>query len=472
MLTFYFLCLTGLWFVYDRLILSPLGKLRGPNLAAATRLVLMYYEFTGRRREWIHALHMKYGPVVRIAPDEVSFATWDAVKEIYVTDGSGYDKPPFYRLFDNYRTQCMFSTLGKGPHGERKKLFAEKYSKSYIMQPHTVSGIQERAEQFVEKCTENLGAAADIYFYAHCYALDCITYHLFDPYGTRSLTEAVDQLRVKELSYDDGLHISYLQHYFPVVYPYISRFFEPTTRRRDAAIASRVLDISRRTDIASHTVLHKLQEVEDETTPNGIASELLDNAIAGIDTTGDGLCFLLYHLSLPGTADVQEKLHKELVSNPTMPLDDLPYLDAVVKEGLRCFAPIPMSLPRKVPKGGRTIAGEFVPEDTIVSCQAYTLHRLDTAVFDDAEMFVPERWLKSKGAVDRNQLFFAFSTGGRGCIGKHLALLEMKMLLKEIYTTCRTSVAPEMKASMELHDQIMSSRPKGQKCLIKFEKIE
>lgn len=53
-----------------------------------------------------------------------------------------------------------------------------------------------------------------------------------------------------------------------------------------------------------------------------------------------------------------------------------------------------------------------------------------------------------------------------------LAMLEMKLLLREVYSTYRTRVAPEMKASMEQDDQTISSRPKGQSCLIVFEKFE
>lgn len=134
MLTLGVLILGILYVVYERLVLSPLSKVPGPSLAAATRLVLMYHEFTRTRKTWIHELHLRYGPVVRIAPDEVSFASWDAVKEIYVSEGSGCEKTNFYRLFDNYDTmwvrferevtiarshapchRCMFSAIEKGP---------------------------------------------------------------------------------------------------------------------------------------------------------------------------------------------------------------------------------------------------------------------------------------------------------------------------------------------------------------------
>ena len=82
------------------------------------------------------------------------------------------------------------------------------------------------------------------------------------------------------------------------------------------------------------------------------------------------------------------------------------------------WSPIPMSFPRVVPGGGRVVDGVALPAGTIVSCQPFTMHRLDTGVFPDPEEFVPERWLEPEGATERNQYFFAFAAGGRGCIGK------------------------------------------------------
>jgi cytochrome P450 len=129
----------------------------------------------------------------------------------------------------------------------------------------------------------------------------------------------------------------------------------------------------------------------------------------------------MHALSLPRYLPTQARLHRELMSNLSTPVDQLPYLDAVVKEGLRCFPPIPMSFPRYVPTGGRSIDGVWVPEGTIVSCQPHTLHK-DEVVFPRALEFVPERWLESKGTKEREEMFFAFSKGSRGCLGKKYVL--------------------------------------------------
>ena len=123
-------------------------------------------------------------------------------------------------------------------------------------------------------------------------------------------------------------------------------------------------------DPAQGSLVAKLARKESPLNHAQVAAECKDHMAAGIDTTGDGLCFLLWELSRPENARFQERLYEELrTADNNTPLDKLPYLDAVVKEGLRIAPPIPMSFPRYVPSGGKLIAGYFVPEETIVSCQ-------------------------------------------------------------------------------------------------------
>lgn len=57
-------------------------------------------------------------------------------------------------------------------------------------------------------------------------------------------------------------------------------------------------------------------------------------------------------------------------------------------------------------------------------------------------------------------------------IGCSLALVEMKMLLREIYTRFTTKVAAEMKGDMSIDDQIIASRPKDQTCPLVFEPVD
>lgn len=92
---------------------SPLRSIPGPVHSLFTSAVLRWHELRCGRTSYVHALHERYGPVVRLAPDEVSFASAAAVKEIYNSAGSGYDKTDFYDLFTVYGRRTMFTTLDK-----------------------------------------------------------------------------------------------------------------------------------------------------------------------------------------------------------------------------------------------------------------------------------------------------------------------------------------------------------------------
>ncbi len=91
--------ITWLCFGIYRAFISPMSKIPGPWHSLLTNAWLVYQEFTSMRRSYIHELHQRYGPVVRLGPSQVSFITREAIKEIYTSEGSGYDKTEFYTLF-------------------------------------------------------------------------------------------------------------------------------------------------------------------------------------------------------------------------------------------------------------------------------------------------------------------------------------------------------------------------------------
>lgn len=218
------------------------------------------------------------------------------------------------------------------------------------------------------------------------------------------LTTDVDRLVAY---YNPGLH--------KMMGSILSLFAKP----RETPLAGNfVMEATAKTGAAQFTLLNRMQDKAHGLDHLDMAAECTDHMVAGIDTTGDALCFLMWEISQPRSFHVQRRLQEELRANPETPFDKLPYLDAVVSEGLRCFPAIPMSLPRYVPEGGRTIDGYFLPEKTIVSCQAYSAHRINESVFPQPDLFNPDRWLQEKGELDRKRLSFAFSSGGRGCVGK------------------------------------------------------
>jgi cytochrome P450 len=89
---------------------------------------------------------------------------------------------------------------------------------------------------------------------------------------------------------------------------------------------------------------------------------------AGSETTASLLAALTYLLLV--NPEELDQLKRE-VRNGFLNTDEitcesvkgLKHLNACIEEALRLFPPVPLSLPRKVPKGGEMIEGSFVAED-------------------------------------------------------------------------------------------------------------
>jgi hypothetical protein len=81
---------------------SPLASLPGPRLGLVTPWQLRYHELRGKRTQYVHQMHQRYGNAVRLAPNEVVFSSLEAMKEIYLSKGSGFDKTSFYNLFSQF----------------------------------------------------------------------------------------------------------------------------------------------------------------------------------------------------------------------------------------------------------------------------------------------------------------------------------------------------------------------------------
>ncbi|KAI0841668.1 cytochrome P450 3A13 [Hypoxylon sp. FL0890] len=468
------ICLVLVFIYIWRCIASPLRAIPGPTISLFSSWILKYHEFHAHRTRYVHHLHQRYGPVVRIAPNEVSFASSEGVKEIYGSGGSGYDKTEFYNLFMIYGRRTMFSTLNKEDHAKRKRILADRYANTNILKSGSLEGIRERSGRFIERCSKSVGGSVDVFISLHNYAFDCVTHHLFHPYGSDSLRDTRDEEIMKQVTFDDSLQNRLVQYYNPTLHKMIGGVLSLFAKPRQTPLADNlVMSASAKTSPAQFTLLSRMQDKNYEMQHIDMAAECLDHMAAGIDTTGDALCFLMWEISQPRSFHVQRRLQEELRENSDIGIEKLLYLDAVVSEGLRCFPAIPMSLPRYVPSGGRTIDGYYMPEGVIVSCQAYSTHRIDETVFPRPDMFDPDRWLQQTGELDRKRLFFAFASGGRGCIGKHLALAEMKILLRDIYSRFTTLPDPFMTAQdMEMSDQLISSQPRGKRCLLRLIPLE
>ena len=177
---------------------------------------------------------------------------------------------------------------------------------------------------------------------------------------------------------------------------------------------------------------------------------------AGGDTTAITLSALFYYLlKFPHCL---RKLMEELDSKlPAEQLDSdhpffkqvvgwreaqqLPYLEACIKETFRIHPSLSLFHERKVPASGAIVAGHQIPGGVIVGCNAWALHRNKAVWGNDVEVYRPERWSECEGEIAalRNRTLFQFGAGSHTCLGKNISLLEMYKLVPSFLKTYEVS---------------------------------
>lgn len=99
-------------------------------LAKFTTKWLTINEVSGNRSLVIEKAHEKYGPVVRIAPDELSFSEQSCIKELYY-QASKFPKSRRYAGFAS-TTRASFDMTNIDQHRERRHLVRHVLSNSNI----------------------------------------------------------------------------------------------------------------------------------------------------------------------------------------------------------------------------------------------------------------------------------------------------------------------------------------------------
>ncbi|KAF2690225.1 cytochrome P450 [Lentithecium fluviatile CBS 122367] len=505
---------------------NPLRKIPAAHpLAPFTSLWIYYVRWRSIENATLKAAHDRLGPVVCLGPNEISVNCVNGgIRDVYA---GGFEKGEtngqfnWYGFFANFGgVPNMFSTGGNKKHSLRKRMLSNIYSKSVVTaspallaQMSTI--LYDRFLPYLASTLsqEDLGVL-NIYPLLSATTMDIVTSYIF---GLKSSSNLLQH--PKTLVWFLDLYNSRRSfNFWPQELPSFTAFMEKWFRYRlvpkwvdeaNGEIEKWTRDMCESAgsvlsrgdmEVADTPVVYQqlstalLKEAkkagkEKADLSYQIASETLDHLAAGFDTSGITLTYVIHELSR--NPETQARLQQELQtlspriaasSSPSLPdpkaVDALPLLHAVIWETLRLHTAIPGPQPRVTPPQGCRLGTEdkpyFVPGGVRVSASAGLLH-LNEDVYECASQWRPDRWLgldridQEKRKDMESRWFWAFGSGGRMCVGSHLAVYQMKYIIAALYSTYTTSIVDD--AGIEQVDAY-TAPPASDKLMIRLERLD
>ncbi|KAI9928453.1 hypothetical protein ASPWEDRAFT_170549 [Aspergillus wentii DTO 134E9] len=429
----------------------------------------------------LHSLHRKHGPLVRLAPNELSVNSLHGLKTIYT---GAFEKHCFYAdVFVNFMTPNLVGMVHNKPHAEQKRMLSRVYSKSYLAESVDLRAIsrmmlKERIFPILDNLAQT-GDSVNVLPLFQAVGMDFTSSYLF---GTENGTMFV---------FDMGEWMRWLGEYERFKYMSLQERYHGFIESWCLSLCQKMKlnehpnDVSVSTKAVVYSQLHDslLKNPDDRPIELAIASELLDHLVAGHETTGITFTYMMWQLSQH--PHLQDELREELLTlqpqlkypftndlpSPSS-IDSLPLLDAMVRETLRLHSPAPGPLPRvtpHTPSGTSIDSYHNIPGGVKVSSSAYSLHRIEEVYPNPAE-WLPERWLHPEGRIhDMRRLWWPFGSGGRMCLGSNFALQEIKLVMAAVFTNYTTTIVDDEGIEQ---DYEFISLPKGRKLMLRFAAVD
>lgn len=440
------LLLTTLHLLY-KITTDPLKSIPGPIICRFTPLWTWYHSYLGDECRQIQRLHRLYGPVVRIGPRDVVISDGEALAPIY-SDKGGFLKAPCYKSFDSEGHETIFSTLDPARRSVRSRAVGPMFSMGNLREGRDVlEGCvgrfvgrlkAERERCMGERERGEVVRPVDVLNLSRSLAIDAVCAYLFggDYGGLAEVKGALSATKYVDSIVQLGRFFFLPPWLFQLVIM-VYTWFQPTDPDLDES-AEKVHRFT--------TPLVETSQEQDNTyqsrllhagiTPHETSVQMKDAIFAGTDTTGMNLSIILWNLAHHPSC--YRKLRQEILEaerhDPSYNPQSLPYLTAVLHEGLRLSLANPTRFPRQVPPQGFTYAATdgtsyHLPPGTLVGVQPYTLH-FNPVVFPDPETFRPERWERATPEMQRD--WMPFGIGARRCIARNLAMVELGLAVRGV----------------------------------------
>lgn len=439
-----------------RLTLHPLAHFPGPTLAAITRFYGGFFDLRSDTSyvKTLPELHRKYGPVVRIWPNQLNIHDMDAYNQIY-KPGTKFNKETgFYQSFPP-ADHSIFQIL------ETKEAMARKNMMNPYFSQDAIRRAEPLIQQFTTKFLTMLERAAvearpvNMSMGFKCLAADTnMNFSFQKPLGALDAPDFDFPLvKATDASIKDVQWVLYFPKLFRSLFDAIDllpqklvdKYFEPLAQMKLITNSSRgrILELKKRSHVdrlptVFDTMLNpNLEKGQFTPTLDELTADAVFLLIAGTDTTAHNLIVATYSiLTNPSIlANLKAELREAMPNRDSLldwaALEKLPYLRGIIKESLRSSAGAPGNLPRVVPSSGAVFCGQRIPAGTLVSCCSH-VHHSDPDIFEDPLVFRPERWLQND-ATEMEKNLLSFSRGSRMCPGMNLAYAELYLTLAHLF---------------------------------------
>ncbi|KAG5748289.1 hypothetical protein H9Q70_009044 [Fusarium xylarioides] len=446
-----------------RLLFSPLAKFPGPKIAASTHLYESYYDYwkQGQYYKVIQRMHEKYGPIVRVTPDELSINDPDFYDTVYVhgnirkTESFGYSFGGGLGIEDTF-----FASKDHDLHRKRRKPIEPYFSRNGVLKLEELIG--ERVEKLFHRFHELSGTGVVVRL---DYAFEAFTGDVMqhiciekpksllatDDFGEKWF----EMLRNVSLSVPLMGMLPWLVHILQFIPERCIIWFAPSTAyfQNFRIQAGRQIEQAKQEkfendrkgvkSVGGKPTLFRYLIYESDLAPQDLSTErlqkeamvLLGGGTTTTARTATMTCFWM--LSMPEKGQrLRDELKPVMAGYPQKKpslteLEKLPYLGAVIKESLRMAYGSMRRLPRTSPDTALQFRKWTIPPGTPVGMNAYYLHT-DPVAFPEPFEYKPERWLESV-TPEMNRSFVPFSRGSRRCPGSSLALADLHFVLAALF---------------------------------------
>ncbi|KAL7940118.1 benzoate 4-monooxygenase cytochrome P450 [Trichoderma barbatum] len=440
-----------------RVTFHPLARIPGPKIAAITQLYQTFYSYYNNQSRFyqkVESLHAKYGPVVRITPDEVSLSDPENYSTIYHV-GTKYGKPDaYYHVFQ--APGSFFTAADNREHSIRRAPVNPFFSRKGVLALEPV--VQEKAKILLAKLRKELdqasktpGGFVELHDLFSAISIDVASDYSFDDcYNTleaegygRNFSDMVLGLLT---SFWFFMQFDVLETVALSLPTWISSALSPALKDYNKLVEGvrqniknvKTQTVSQREKPQRRSIFHELLSADPNRTVDDMTDIALSIVVAAAAATGNTLGILSYNvISNPFVyqrlrAELLEAYPEENQEMTWMALEKLPYLAAVIKESLRLSYGVIGRLPRVVPAPGATFNGYFLPAGTTVGMSSWMMHR-NTTAFPNPDKFDPERWLDPEGASKQHKYLVSFGKDSRQCIGMPLAYCELYVTVASVF---------------------------------------